>query len=96
MLMGGGSYAVALQGVALTKLINNPVCKCLEIRSAQITRIEDSIYLIREVAEGCPPCLAFAHGVSTTAAVPADFPVQQDNELVLPTRHGHGDATTII
>ena len=96
MLTGGGSYAVALQRVALTKMIYNPVCKCLEIRSAQINRVEDSIYLIREVAEGCPPCLACAHGVSTTAGVPANCPVQQYNELVLPTRQGNVDAATIF
>ena len=37
MLTGGGSYAIALQGVALAKMIYNPLCKCLEISSAELT-----------------------------------------------------------
>ena len=96
MLTSGGSYAVAPQGAALTEMIYNRVCKCPEICSVQVTRIKDSIDLMRDVAEVCPPCLTFAHGVSTTAVVPADVLVEQDDELVLPPRHGYGDATTVI
>ena len=75
---------------------NNLLRNDREVRLIEVTRIIKGANFRSEVAKVTLPTLPFTRGLSTTAVVFANVVVQQNNELPLPARHGHGGAATII
>ena len=78
----------------------NPIQNLLshdrEVSIAEVTHIMNGANLRREIAKVTPPELTSTRGMSTFADVSADVVMEQNNELLLPSRHGHGVAATII